>query len=201
MFLYVAFCITPGRRHQASLRFFLGIKCFLWIFKVSPRAIVQVRIYLWQLSYSTQCIYVASDLEMLFSCLSFVEWETNREKTIARQRRRSYRNTPTDCVIAMDQWELKGCLGAKTNSPESFGELYRTAETNSKQTSFRPDFVRNYVISVHSSISFWSISRPLGHGYSKVTKVIHCVFSGSDVGSKWQLLCSLLHSTTKHLNH
>ncbi len=93
------------------------------------------------------------------------------------------------------------CLGAKTNSPESFGELYRTAETNSKQTSFRPDFVRNYVISVHSSISFWSISRPLGHGYSKVTKVIHCVFSGSDVGSKWQLLCSLLHSTTKHLNH
>ncbi len=26
------------------------------------------------------------------------------------------------------------------------------------------------------------------------------LFSGSDDGSKWQLLCSLLHTTTKHLN-
>ncbi len=30
--------------------------------------------------------------------------------------------------------------------------------------------------------------------------VIHYVFSGSDVGSKWRLLYSLLHPTTKHLN-
>ncbi len=29
---------------------------------------------------------------------------------------------------------------------------------------------------------------------------VSCVISGSDVGSKWWLLCSLLHSTTKHLN-
>ncbi len=35
-----------------------------------------------------------------------------------------------------------------------FGELYRTAETNSKRTSFQPDFVRNDIISVRSSISF-----------------------------------------------
>ncbi len=35
------------------------------------------------------------------------------------------------------------------------------------------------------------------------TKVplILCVFSGSDVGNKWRLLFSLLHLTTKHLNH
>ncbi len=32
-------------------------------------------------------------------------------------------------------------------------------------------------------------------------KLIICVFSGSHVGSKWQLLCSLLHPTTKHLSH
>ncbi len=43
---------------------------FLELFKVSLRAIVPVRIYLRQPSYSTQCIYVASDLEMLFSCLN-----------------------------------------------------------------------------------------------------------------------------------
>ncbi len=78
----------------ASLRsrggaYLLGMKCFLWIFKVSLRVIVQVRIYLWQFSYSSQCIYVASDLEMLFSCLIFVERETNRGKKIARERRRS----------------------------------------------------------------------------------------------------------------
>ncbi len=30
---------------------------------------------------------------------------------------------------------------------------------------------------------------------------MHCVFSGSDSRSKWWLLCSLLHPTTKHLNH
>ncbi len=35
---------------------------------------------------------------------------------------------------------------------------------------------------------------------TKVT-LIHCVFSGSDVGSKWWLLYSLLHPSTKHLNH
>ncbi len=33
----------------------------------------------------------------------------------------------------------------------------------------------------------------------KVTLIL-CVFSGSDVGSKWRLLYSLLHPTTKHLN-
>ncbi len=34
---------------------------------------------------------------------------------------------------------------------------------------------------------------------TKVTLIL-CVFSGSDVGSKWWLLYSLLHPTTKHLN-
>ncbi len=34
---------------------------------------------------------------------------------------------------------------------------------------------------------------------AKVTLIL-CFFSGSDVGSKWQLLYSLLHPTTKHLN-
>ncbi len=34
---------------------------------------------------------------------------------------------------------------------------------------------------------------------AKVTLIL-CVFSGSDVGSKWRLLYSLLHSTTKHLS-
>ncbi len=33
----------------------------------------------------------------------------------------------------------------------------------------------------------------------KVTLILW-VFSGSDVGTKWWLLCSLLHPTTKHLN-
>ncbi len=45
-----------------------------------------------QLSYSVKCIYVASDL--LFSCLAFVEWETNQEKKIASQRRWSSRTHP-----------------------------------------------------------------------------------------------------------
>ncbi len=70
---------------------------------VAISAIVQVRIYLWQLSYSTQCIYVASDLEMLFSCLTSVEWETNREKNCV-SKKVELQNTPTDCVIATDQW-------------------------------------------------------------------------------------------------
>ncbi len=39
-----------------------------------------------------------------------------------------------------------------------------------------------------------------GGGFLSKTKVILCVFSGSDVGSKWRLLYSLLHPTTKHLN-
>ncbi len=71
---------------------FLGIKCFLWTFKVSPRAIIQVRIYLWQLINSTQCIYVASNLEML-----------NEKQTGGVDRRSKkveLQNTPTDCVIA-----------------------------------------------------------------------------------------------------
>ncbi len=84
MFLYVTFCITPGR----------WIKCFLWIFNVSPRVIVQVRIYLWQLSYSTRCIYVASNLDMLFSRLTSVEWETNQGKKIVHQRMWSSRTNP-----------------------------------------------------------------------------------------------------------
>ncbi len=33
---------------------------------------------------------------------------------------------------------------------------------------------------------------------TKVTLIL-CIFSGSDVGSKWWLLCLLLHPTTKHL--
>ncbi len=32
------------------------------------------------------------------------------------------------------------------------------------------------------------------------TNVIYCVFSGSDVRSKWELLWSFLHPTTEHLN-
>ncbi len=31
-------------------------------------------------------------------------------------------------------------------------------------------------------------------------RLILCVFSGADVGSKWRLLYSLLHPTTKHLD-
>ncbi len=116
MFLYVAFCITPGRR-QLRCNFFLGIKCFLWIFKVSPRAIVQVRIYLWQLNYSTQCIYVSSDLEMLFSCLNSIEWETNREKNNRTSKKVEFQNTPTDRHGPM---VAQRCLGAKTSSPRKF---------------------------------------------------------------------------------
>ncbi len=37
------------------------------------------------------------------------------------------------------------------------------------------------------------------HFKAKVTLIL-CVFSSSDVGSKWWLLYSLLHPTTKHLN-
>ncbi len=40
-----------------------------------------------------------------------------------------------------------------------------------------------------------------GGAFPSQTNIIHCVFSGSDVGSKWRLLCSLLHTTTEHLNH
>ncbi len=83
---------------------FLGIKCFLWTFKVSPRAIIQVRIYLWQLINSTQCIYVASNLEMLFNLC----WMRNEPGGGWRGDRRSKKvelqNTPTDCVIATHQW-------------------------------------------------------------------------------------------------
>ncbi len=38
-----------------------------------------------------------------------------------------------------------------------------------------------------------------GGSFSSKTKVLNCVFSCSDVGSKWRLLCSLLHPTTEHL--
>ncbi len=38
------------------------------------------------------------------------------------------------------------------------------------------------------------------HFKAKVT-LIFCVFSSSDVRSNWRLLYSLLHPTTKHLNH
>ncbi len=73
--------------------FFLEIKCFLWIFNVSPRAIVQVRIYLWQLSYSTQCIHVA----VTWWCWSPALLLWNEKQT-------GKKHTPTNCVIAMDQW-------------------------------------------------------------------------------------------------
>ncbi len=39
-----------------------------------------------------------------------------------------------------------------------------------------------------------------GGAFPSKTKLIHCVFSGSDVRSKWRLLCSLLHPTIEHLN-
>ncbi len=95
------------------------MKCFLWNLKFSPWAIVQVRIYLWQLSYSTQCIYDASVLEMLFSWLTFIEWETNREKKMLvkgcwvteHTHRLRNRHGPM---------EAQRCLGAKTNSPRKF---------------------------------------------------------------------------------
>ncbi len=37
------------------------------------------------------------------------------------------------------------------------------------------------------------------HFKAKITLIL-CVFSGSDVGTKWWLLYSLLHPTTEHLN-
>ncbi len=46
--------------------------------------------------------------------------------------------------------------------------------------------------------------RQIGIGaFTSKAKVmlILCVFSGSDVGSNWRLLYSLLHPTTKHLNN
>ncbi len=39
-----------------------------------------------------------------------------------------------------------------------------------------------------------------GDAFPSKTNIIFCVFSGSDVGSKWWLLCSLLHPTKEHLN-
>ncbi len=135
MFLYVTFCITLGHLHQASLQ-----------------AIVQVQIYLWQLSYLTQCIYVASDLEMLLFCVTFVECEMNRGKKIARQRRWSSRTHTPRLRNRRGLMVAQRCLGPKTNSPERL--RWWTAETNSKPTSFWPDLVWNDVISVRSSISF-----------------------------------------------
>ncbi len=113
--------------------------------------IVQVQIYLWQFSYSTQCIYVASDLEMLFSCLTFVEWETNRGKKLRVKEGGAPEHTHW---LRNRHWPMvaQRCLGAKTNSPRMF-TLVSCIELP-KQTSFRPDFVRNYVLSVRSSISF-----------------------------------------------
>ncbi len=52
-------------------------------------------------------------------------------------------------------------------------------------------------------IILFSVFRQIGdqriHFKVKVTLIL-CVFSGSDVGSKCQLLYSLLHPTTEHLN-
>ncbi len=42
--------------------------------------------------------------------------------------------------------------------------------------------------------------RHIGGTFPLETNAIHCVFSGSDVGNKCRLLCSLLHPTTKHIN-
>ncbi len=39
-----------------------------------------------------------------------------------------------------------------------------------------------------------------GSTFLSKTNIIHCVFIGSDVGSKRRLLCSLLHPATEHLN-
>ncbi len=155
LFLYVAFCITLIRVVDTKLHcdFFLGIKCFLWIFKVSPRVIVQVRIYLWQLSYSTKCIYVA----MTWRCCS-PAWPPLNEKRIKKKKKSHIKEGG-----ALEHTHrlhnrhgpmvAQRCLGAKTNSPESLlCQLFRTAETNSKLTYFQPDFVWNYVISVCSSI-------------------------------------------------
>ncbi len=45
---------------------------------------------------------------------------------------------------------------------------------------------------------FWVLHVYWGH--IPFTNKSNPLFSSSDVGSKWQLLCSLLHPTTKHLN-
>ncbi len=54
--------------------------------------------------YPTQCTYVASDLEMLFSCLTFVEWQTSQKKKKSTSKAAAFQNTPTDCIITTDQW-------------------------------------------------------------------------------------------------
>ncbi len=159
MFLYVAFCITRVVDTKFRCNLFLGIKCFLWIFKVSPRVIVQVRIYLWQLS-----IYVASDLEMLFPCLTFVEWETNREKKLrvkeggAPELTHRLRNRHGPMVA-------QRCLGAKTNSPRKFAlvSCIELPKRTQIERCFGLIFVRNDFISVRSSISFciyWGLYSP-----------------------------------------
>ncbi len=53
---------------------------------------------------------------------------------------------------------------------------------------------------IHANIdAFRQIADRHIHFKAKVTLIL-CVFSGSDVGSKWRLLYSLLHPTTKRLN-
>ncbi len=118
----------------------------------SPRAIVQVQIYLWQLSYSTECIYVAFDLEILFSRLTSVEWETNRGKKKMHVKEGGVPEHTHRLCNRHGPMVAQRCLGAKTNSPRKF-TLVSCFELP-KRTWFRPDFVRNDVISVRSSISF-----------------------------------------------
>ncbi len=43
--------------------------------------------------------------------------------------------------------------------------------------------------------------RQIGGALPSKTNVIHCIFSGSDVGSKWGLLCSLLHPNKTPQSH
>lgn len=104
----------------------------LQIFKMPPRSIVQVAklvLLCW----------------MLFSCLIFVEMIRSRQNY----------STPTNCVITMDQWYLKGIWKPKrTPQKVCIGELFQTAEINSKRTTFQTEFRQNDIISVFSLIPF-----------------------------------------------
>ncbi len=60
-------------------------------------------------------------------------------------------------------------------------------------------FNKEYVsLNLKKKRIFWVLHVYWGH--IPFTNKSNPLFSGSDVGSKWQLLCSLLHPTTKHLN-
>ncbi len=72
---------------------------------------------------------------------------------------------------------------------------------NTSQSKFRNHyFLFLFAFSILSQLFLIWGCRLRGAFPSK-TNILHCVFRPSDVRSKWWLLCSLLHPTTKHLNH